>query len=1516
MNITCPSCSAEYEVDSSRVPADGLSMRCPKCSHTFQVDPDDVQDDGGSTLLGASGRSGKVDRFFVKRPTGKVFGPFDKNAIRMMLEAGKLSGDAEVSADKESWQGLDEIPEFAEYASGGDDPGMNPGGTMLGGWASSVVDDDEPELPQARPPQLPKAKGDGPGLPAPKGADLPKAKDNGPGLPAPKGAGLPKPKGDGPGLPKPKGGRPGLPKPKGLNLPKPKGDGPGLPASKDAAGLPASKDAAGLPQSKEAGLPQSASTGLPQSASTGLPQAKSGAPDLPASKNGSLPAAKGSDSLPQAKGEDALPIAQDDDPFSAPLDDEDDLFGAPVDDDADDLFGAPADDEDDLFGAPVDDDEDDLFGAPGAPVDDDDEDDLFGAPVDDDEDDLFGAPVDDDEDDLFGTPEEDEDDLFGAPDDDDDLFDAPAAEEDDDDLFAAPVDDDPFGAPDGGADAGFGDEDSEDLFAAPADDDEDDLFEDGGLEADALFDDGGGEDDDFLSGDASFSFLDDSADAAGDDGGPDDLAGKSGEWGDDLMGSAPADDAFDTGRFDDGGGDSWDDDFGGGFDDAGLDDGGLDDDDPFRPASSGPRQPASRGIPAQKTRDEAVEEDKKRGLTTMIGVPLVALLVIGGAGYGIYSYFFADSGDEVKKVVKDTGPKTVDMKMASSDNYGDLLAVIDQSKKAKLDAGEEPKLLVVESLFLSRYDDKDVAKHAAKLAKKYANASGGWEALARGAYEAQSGSADAARSYLEPLVGESGELGYYAQLMMGVGDVIALEKHLGADDAAAPKAENEPGEKETEDAAKKDAAEKGKADGEGAEANGAEEPKQGEVADAEKAGEGAEKPDDKAAGDKRAEEAPEAKDEPAAKDKQVKKKIAKSTGFDSTAKQLAARARTALKAASEANAKAALPHYWLGRLYELGGDRQKAIAAWKSALEKSEQHIASLVDLGEAYYERGDLNNATESLEKVLSKFKQLAAANEQARAHHLVGRVHSARQQSEEAIKAYTQALSIDASRTDTLRALAEEYAAAEKYQEALNFFTSNKNLGEKDPEVMLGIVRSYMGLEKWDEAIRQLEEGEKLFPNDARFPLYLGKLNRKRGAFFDAQKALQRAVQIDPALLSAHAALAQLAWKVDEDVEKAESHIQQIRQQPEQIDAGVATDVAAYFKMSNRRDLAEQWYKASLQRDPNYWPARLALARMYLENGEDEKALTLLERAKEEGIQDIRLSAYLADAYRQSERFAKAVEQINKVIEQYPKNQEYIFIRGRIYFDQGNFDTAREDFNKAYELDPRYHDAYFFVGRTAFEQGDYKKAMKIFRHVLDYRPNEGEFRYWMGRSYEAEERLTQALEEYRKATAVDESYGLTNPQLYVRRGRLLSRLGYSVQGKQDIARALELAPDMTEALIAMGEANYGEQNYDEAIENFEDVLEKRPEHAEVQYKLGMALQYTGKELESVEHLQNAVRYGYDDPEVFRTLGYLYKRMRKNKLAVKSFKEYLKRIATKETVPVATKREMLRQIEELGGSL
>lgn len=1299
----------------------------------------------------------KNERFYVKRSTGKVFGPFDRNAIQLMLKSGKLSADAELSTDKASWQAVTEIEDFAQHVSvlPPDLKTDNPRATMLSGWRSGSTSEAEvskPDLPTPRasaPPDLPAAKPPAiPGLPIPKGA---------PDLPARKSV-------------------PDLPTPRALG-----GGVPDLPAAKSAPDLPA-------PKGPTSGLPIPKSPSLP----TRLP-------DLPTPVDEPLPSPAHNLPLPKPKSFD------------------EDLFGS----------GASASDDDDLFGTPSDDD--DLFGAPN-------DDDLFGSPLDKPApapvtDDLFSVPGSAAESDIFGASAAAESDIFGS---------TPAAGR--------------------GADELFGDAGDSDLFGVNAPVSDDDLFESAPA----------GKGDDFLSGDAGFSFLDDNPQPSTED-----------EWGNDLF-----DDGFDapearseaSSPLDDWGDDLLDQPSAPPRASASASAPIHDPADPFRPASAGIRKEE----PAEAPKDSSVAQDRKRGGASGALIGVFAAVVLGAGGYAIYNAMSStEQPVEVNTpVAKVTSRVTIDM--LKSDNYADYAILNDAA--AKPAAGEEGLWLLAHSMYLARFTDEKAVERAEPIAQQLKDAKDGMDAVGRGAYEARSGQADAARAYLESQSGESGDLGFFANLAAGFGDVKAMEIELARAVAIAmplPSRDIEVG-----------------VDGIAPHVEGDE-------------------PENNAAG-----EALAATGSNGTGTNEVGTNGAETNGATNNAAapsatpahlaRLDERARTALDAASKIDPESPLPYYWRGVLERALNQNAAALTALKKGAELGPQHVGTNLQLGAAYYENGDLNQAIELLEKIAGELSAQAGPSERAEALHYAGLVHVARRDSDLAVEAFTKSLDIDASREDTLRALAEEYERAQKYKEALTFFTTNKDLAKNDPNVMLGIVRSHIGLEQWQNAAATLEEGERSFPDDAQFPYYRGQLYMRRGAFADAQKPLERAVEIDPGLLTAHATLAQLAWRMDKDLEKGERHIREIVARPNGIDAEVATEVAEYYNITGRRETAEKWYREALRRDRNNWLARLSLSRLLLEEGKQDQARELLERARQEGVQDVRLSAYLADAYRQAKEYDRAVDEINQVIEAFPKAEEYVFIRGRIHYDRGNFDTARDDFQRAYDLNPRFHDAYFFVGRTSFEQGDYQNALKIFRHVLDYKPDNGNYRFYMARTLETEGRLTQALEEYRKATAVDPAFGIENPMVYVYRGQLLSRLNYSREGKADIARALELVPNDVIALRAMGDAEYRDKAYRAAILHYEKALSIEPNQPETQAKLGFSLVYTDQRVQAAQRFQQAIKYGHDDPEVFKTLGYLYKELGQRSQAKEAFTMFLKRAEDRGDVPVATKREIMGQLEGL----
>jgi predicted Zn finger-like uncharacterized protein len=69
IKVSCPSCNAAYDVDEHRLPNDGLRMRCPKCSESFQVHRD------GSTAKSGGGAAPGAQKRPRRKPTQVGLGP-------------------------------------------------------------------------------------------------------------------------------------------------------------------------------------------------------------------------------------------------------------------------------------------------------------------------------------------------------------------------------------------------------------------------------------------------------------------------------------------------------------------------------------------------------------------------------------------------------------------------------------------------------------------------------------------------------------------------------------------------------------------------------------------------------------------------------------------------------------------------------------------------------------------------------------------------------------------------------------------------------------------------------------------------------------------------------------------------------------------------------------------------------------------------------------------------------------------------------------------------------------------------------------------------------------------------------------------------------------------------------------------------------------------------------------------------------------------------------------------------
>ena len=120
MIVTCPSCTARYKINASKIKGRGAKITCPKCSRGFVVYregegpekakkkrvPQNVSSWDFRTL-GLTWR--------VRSASGKAYDFFDLNTLRSFLDDGQVDSDDVITYDNRDWARICEVSDLDAF---------------------------------------------------------------------------------------------------------------------------------------------------------------------------------------------------------------------------------------------------------------------------------------------------------------------------------------------------------------------------------------------------------------------------------------------------------------------------------------------------------------------------------------------------------------------------------------------------------------------------------------------------------------------------------------------------------------------------------------------------------------------------------------------------------------------------------------------------------------------------------------------------------------------------------------------------------------------------------------------------------------------------------------------------------------------------------------------------------------------------------------------------------------------------------------------------------------------------------------------------------------------------------------------------------------------------------------------------------------------------------------------------------------------------------------------------------
>ena len=195
---------------------------------------------------------------------------------------------------------------------------------------------------------------------------------------------------------------------------------------------------------------------------------------------------------------------------------------------------------------------------------------------------------------------------------------------------------------------------------------------------------------------------------------------------------------------------------------------------------------------------------------------------------------------------------------------------------------------------------------------------------------------------------------------------------------------------------------------------------------------------------------------------------------------------------------------------------------------------------------------------------------------------------------------------------------------------------------------------------------------------------------------------------------------------------------------------------------------------------------------------------------------------------------------------------LKGELYLTKKKLNQAEESFKKALEENPNFLRPYFALGRIYYKEKKEDKAIAQYKAALEKNPDQPKPHMLLGIIYDGKKQYDLSEKQYRAAMDIDPEFAPA-----------ANNLAYLlIEQNKDIEEALKFAqiakkklPKDPDVMDTLGLAYYKKGFYDNAIAEFLDSLELRPDHPMVHYHLGLAYFKKGDKDQARKELEKALK-------------------------------------------------------------
>ncbi len=297
------------------------------------------------------------------------------------------------------------------------------------------------------------------------------------------------------------------------------------------------------------------------------------------------------------------------------------------------------------------------------------------------------------------------------------------------------------------------------------------------------------------------------------------------------------------------------------------------------------------------------------------------------------------------------------------------------------------------------------------------------------------------------------------------------------------------------------------------------------------------------------------------------------------------------------------------------------------------------------------------------------------------------------------------------------------------------------------LFIAEELRVLGRLDEALELMDSTINRYPDNLDSQLIKGKIWQTADNFTRAAEVYKCILSVDPRHFDARIALAKIYGQC--------GRVEQATLLLEQSDRLLGKKIQTlmlrglFYQAIEEWELAEIWYRKTLQEYPEHPVGYLKLAKLLFIQGDCEAAIELLQTVYEKFPHHPQVAYELIELQMRTGNFDLSERLLRDKLQRFAFDIKFLWQLCRLKIKQGEYSTAHDALNKISTDNPAW------LGKTeqlrttiCFAQYDYQKAEEHIRKAIDFAPTAAPPRTRLASLLSLTGRIDEAYRELRIAT------------------------------------------------------------------------------------------------------------------------------------------------------------------------